>query len=205
MMLSKSFLIAALSASTVFSAKWTQVIMGSDDKCSKVSMVTQNPVTTNVDATCALFNGTCVSTGFSSLATSCVDDAPKMVPEPVKSGQWAQSKLFSAGECSAEPGAIIYQKIEECQKSGSTWLKLTCGGGSLTGAECKDDKCTDCTASTKVQTNFCNTTVEGDSSFKAAYITCFNNGQQSDATHSLVQTLSFGVVPLISAVLVTLF
>jgi hypothetical protein len=207
MMLSKTLLIIALSASTALSAKWTQLITSIDDKCSNIDKITQNLITADPTSICRNLDGTCMDSGPTSLASSCVDDAPKSIPEAVKSGQWAQTRTFLRAECSGDPYSIIYQKSNVCQRTGpSSWVKSACDGGSAIDYACTDDKCTNCAENVKLRTTFCNTTTDGASPFKAQYISCFKNGQQqSGPTNSAAKIAVIGIIPLVSAVIVALF
>lgn len=206
-MLLLTLLIASLSATTVISAKWTQVVASTDARCSNVASITQSPMVGNADAICGNLNGSCVATGPAFLATSCIDDATKNTPEAVKSGQWFQTKIFTPADCSGDPYAIVYQRSAVCQRTGpSSWSKFTCDGASVTGYECKDDKCNNCVESGKIKTNFCNATNADASPFKSQYISCFNSGQmQSNAVRLIGETLAFGFVPLILELFVSLF
>jgi hypothetical protein len=135
-----------------------------------------------------------------------------MMQIKTRQGQLSQASAFKL-KClllptiTGDPYAIVYQRSAVCQRTGpSSWSKFTCDGASVTGYECKDDKCNNCVESGKIKTNFCNATNADASPFKSQQISCFNSGQmQSNAVRLVGETLAYGYVPLIALVIVALF
>lgn len=182
MILFRSIAIIALSVFTVHTARWSQYVFGSDDKCSNIQRITQSVEPDNAFNVCSGASGACLATGSSSRAATCFDGAPKGVPEQAKTGQWVQTKSYVNGECSSDPSLVTYHKADACFPSLSgKWTKYTCGGNAAIAFECTDDRCTKCSEVGTTQINLCDTKMEAGSLYKARFSTCLNSGQQQQA------------------------
>jgi hypothetical protein len=208
MIFSRSIFLIALSTGNAIGAGWYQRVSSGNDKCSNPYEIFQSVAQPGAELDCSELKGQCEGDTPYFSSNTCLTGVPKTIPEQAKTGQWTQAKSYLKADCSSDPAMVIYYKVDVCFPATETqWSKFTCKGNQVIGYVCTDNKCSKCSEMGKAQTNFCNTTVDAASPYKASFSTCLNGGQQQQAgtNNSAAKIATFGIIPLISAVIVALF